>query len=91
MPAKNEAIRADVLKVLKDAKHPISRGDIAANLGCEAHTLPLKQMKDEGTITQHGERGAAKYTYRTHKPTFTDTKPDVPKSATPTKSKKPAV
>lgn len=69
MPAKKEKIRLDVLKVLEEAKRPISRGDLARILGCEAHTLPLKQMKDEGTITQHGERGAAKYTIAAAKPT----------------------
>lgn len=62
MPAKNTAIRDNVLKTLKTSKGPMGRGDIAAVLGCEAHTLPLKQMKDEGTIIQHGARGAAKYT-----------------------------
>lgn len=76
MPAKNTAIRDDVLKTLKTSKEPMGRGDIAAVLGCEAHTLPLKQMKDEGTITQHGARGAAKYTIAAAKP------------ATPAKSKK---
>lgn len=63
MPAKNTMIRDKVLNALKTNKGiPMSRGDLATVLNCEAHTLPLKQMKDEGTVVQHGARGAAKYT-----------------------------
>lgn len=79
MPAKNTAIRDNVLNALKANKGIfMSRGDLTTVLGCEAHTLPLKQMKDEGTIIQHGARGAAKYTIAAAKP------------ATPAKSKKSA-
>ena len=81
MPAKNTMIRDKVLKTLKDAKYPISRGDLATVLNCEAHTLPLKQMKDEGTVVQHGARGAAKYTIAAAKPAAS--KPTTP-------AKKPA-
>ena len=77
MPAKNTMIRDKVLNALKTNKGiPMSRGDLSDVLNCAAHTLPLKQMKDEGTVVQHGARGAAKYTIAAAKP------------ATPAKSKK---
>lgn len=85
MPAKNNEVRIEVLKALKTNNGiPMSRSELAAVLHCEAHTLPLKQMKDEGAIVQHGKRGAAKYTIAaTAKQSATP--------ATSTKSKKSAV
>ena len=82
MPAKNTMIRDKVLNALKTNKGiPMSRGDLSDVLNCAAHTLPLKQMKDEGTVVQHGARGAAKYTIAAAKPAAS--KPTTP-------AKKPA-
>jgi hypothetical protein len=61
MPAKNEAIRKQVVAALKKHKRLMSRGEIAAAVGAEPHTLPLRQMRDEGLIAQTGERGQATY------------------------------
>lgn len=67
MPAKNVEIRAKILATMRD-KGAVGRGYIAAQIGEEPHKLPLRQMRDEGSIEQRGERGQAVYVVKEAKP-----------------------